>query len=407
MPCFSIVRRIHFLNLLSLVSFLAAAFSCLSPRLDNPGDPSTGSFWRTQWVRCLIGDGLCRSLSVNPPIPNESSPNESSPNASSSNKDITSYSLPSLGIQGIISGSIISLSSDSLTSIGSYIARFSTTGESVEIGGVIQRSDVSLNSYSNNLTYTVRARDGTTKDYSISLSAPRSYASSSLRVWLKADSLSLNDGDSVGTWNDLSGFGNHFSQGNAPQRPIYKTAQIGSLPSLQFRIANSQRLDITGGTGLYVSNSGSLFLVIKVLGTSASGTTLLNIHGGNGREFALQHPNGEFVVCRNALGCNQISALQNPLNSYLAIGSIQDANVTVNEIWNGDTKGSISAAGGVFDYVAGGSPGSGYLSNGNLDADIAEVLFYNTAVSSNERDKIFCYLRAKYKLTATSTSCGI
>lgn len=323
-----------------------------------------------------------------------------------SKKDITSFSIPSLNITGIISENRIQLTADNLTSLTPLVAKFTTTGKSVTVNGVEQISEVTINSFDTNLTYVVTALDNSTKSYVVTLTAPRTYGSSSLRVWLRADSLALNDGDAVQTWNDVSGFGNNATQSVVSQRPILKKNQIGTLSTVQFRSGNTQRLDFSGATGLYITNSGSFFVVMKLIGTNALGTTILNLHRAQGREFSLVHLTGQFLVCRNGLACAQSSGFALPFNSYVAIGSFQNANTTVTELWNGDFKGSISAVGADFDYSGGGTPGEGYLNNGNLDADIAEVLFFNTLITQNEQDKIFCYLRAKYNLTATTTSCG-
>ncbi|MCW7510803.1 hypothetical protein [Leptospira levettii] len=90
-------------------------------------------------------------------------------------KEITSFSIPSLGINGIISDSNISLLSDTLTTFTPLIAKFTTTGKNVSIGDVTQTSEVTSNSFSANLVYTVTATDGTTKDYTVTLTAPRTY----------------------------------------------------------------------------------------------------------------------------------------------------------------------------------------------------------------------------------------
>jgi hypothetical protein len=351
--------------------------------------------------------GISRLFTIKSLTGNNSSAGNNSSTATilSSSKDITSYSIPSLGISGIISGAQISLSSDTLTSFTPLVARFTTTGKSVTISGTNQISDTTANDYSSNLIYTVTAEDGSTQNYTVTLTAPRAYGGSSLVIWLKADSLGLSDGTSVSTWTDLSGYGNHFTQSTGSLQPTYKLNQVNNLPSVQFRMATAQIMRIvSGGTSLYITNSGTLFFVFKLIQTST--TTILNINGGNGREMALTNPAGQYLQCRNGVFCSATSSISIPFNTYISIGSVQDANNTVNELWNGDLKGSISAVGGNFDYVAGALPGTSYLTNGFLDADFAEVLYFNTNLTQNEVDKVFCYLRAKYKLTATNTSCG-
>lgn len=380
---------IHFIKGYSLTAFFVLIALNCSPHLNR---------------NILEYSGLSKLFAASKVIGNN--PTSLTPTISSA-KEITAYSIPSLGITGVISGTQISLSSDTLTSFTPLIARFTTTGKSVTVAGTNQISDTTANNYNSNLIYTVTAEDGSTQNYTVTLTAPRTYGGSSLVIWLKADSLGLSDGVNVSTWTDLSGNGNHFTQGTGAFQPMFKLNQVNGLPAVQFRMATTQNVRInSGGTGLYVSNSGSLFFVGKLIQTNASGTTILNINGSNGREMALTHPTAQYLQCRNGVACASTSGVSIPLNSYIAIGSIQDANTTVNEFWNGDLKGSISAAGGNFDYVAGAAPGTSYLSNGNLDVDFAEVLFFNTNLTQNEVDKIFCYLRAKYNLTATSASCG-
>jgi hypothetical protein len=77
----------------------------------------------------------------------------------------------------------------------------------------------------------------------------------SCNLWISADSLALNDGDSVTTWTDLSGQGNNVSQSNATYRPLYKTNIINGKPALLFDGANDALYggNITGSTCFIVA----------------------------------------------------------------------------------------------------------------------------------------------------------
>ncbi len=323
---------------------------------------------------------------------------------SSARKSITAYSIPALNITGTISGNQITLVSNTLTSFTPQIAAFTTTGKSVTVSNVPQMSGVTSNSYSTNLTYTVTAVDGTTQDYQVTLVAPRTYGGTSLRIWLAADSLGLTDGTVVATWTDLSSFGNTFTQPTATQRPTFRTNQVNGLSAVQFRQATSQGMNIfAGGTGLYASDSGTTIIVFNWIAANALGTTIMTLEGSNGRELNMGNPNGELVPCRNGVGCWPVTNLPVP-KTYIAVGGTQTGTSSHTEIWNGDLKGTRTV--GLMGY-GGASPGTAFISNGNLDADIAEIFFFNAALSQNETDKMFCYLRAKYSLTSTTTSCGI
>lgn len=82
--------------------------------------------------------------------------------------------------------------------------------------GKEQISGVTSNSYSTPLKYIVTGVDGSTNEYTVQMVAPRVLGSGSLRLWFKADQLTLNDGDPIATWSDVSGYGNHIVQAPAP-----------------------------------------------------------------------------------------------------------------------------------------------------------------------------------------------
>lgn len=318
-------------------------------------------------------------------------------------KEITSFSIPSLGINGIISDSNISLLSDTLTTFTPLIAKFTTTGKNISIGDVTQTSEVTSNSFSANLVYTVTATDGTTKDYTVTLTAPRTYGGSSLALWFKADSLNLLDGENVQTWNDFSGKGNHLTQVTFPTRqPVYKTNRVNGLPALNFAQASLTSMSYSGGTGFSSINSGSFFLVFRMPEVHPA-TNLLLVGPANGREINIgASPGNELFLWRNGSGMTPASVNSIPVTSFIAIASIQNTTVSWQEYWNGDLKGNATS--NIESYVTGTT---GSLSNGNLDGDIAEFFYFDSALSQNEIDKVFCYLRAKYKLIATTRSCGI
>ena len=45
------------------------------------------------------------------------------------------------------------------------------------------------------------------------------------------------------------------------------------------------------------------------------------------------------------------------------------------------------------------------VSNANFEGDIAEVMFFDSALSQSETDKVFCYLNTKYNLSSTRKVC--
>ncbi|MCW7494229.1 DUF5018 domain-containing protein [Leptospira soteropolitanensis] len=175
-------------------------------------------------------------------------------------KEILEYSIPSLGVYGIITENKIVITSESIVSISSYIANFKTNGVSVTVNGIEQISGITSNPFTAPLKYIVTGVDGSTNEYTVQMVAPRILGSGSLRLWFKADQLTLNDGDPIASWSDLSGHGNHISQVNTTQRPVIRMNQVNGYPIAEFRSSTVSRMNLSGGIGLYVNNSGSVFL---------------------------------------------------------------------------------------------------------------------------------------------------
>lgn len=55
--------------------------------------------------------------------------------------------------------------------------------------------------------------------------------------------------------------------------------------------------------------------------------------------------------------------------------------------------------------TAGSGSYTNTLANGNLEADIAEIMYFNAALTQTGQDKVFCYLNTKYNLSAARQVC--
>lgn len=86
---------------------------------------------------------------------------------SSSNKEITSYSLN--GISGIITGQNIAVILPYGTNTNSLIATFTTTGINITVNNIPQVSEITPNDFTNPVIYKVTAADGSTTNYTVSV----------------------------------------------------------------------------------------------------------------------------------------------------------------------------------------------------------------------------------------------
>jgi len=102
-------------------------------------------------------------------------------------------------------------------------------------------------------------------------------------LWLKASELDAVNGDRVGTWSDVSGNDNDFSQGTSASQPVYEDGGngINQTPVLRFD-GNDDRLVDEDGTSYLEGLSGvTVFFVVESDVTDVD-------HG----VFATREPNG-------------------------------------------------------------------------------------------------------------------
>jgi hypothetical protein len=96
--------------------------------------------------------------------------------APSSAKDITAYAFPSADNSGLmadadgsINGTQISVTVPTGTDVTALVAVFTTTGQTVSIGGTMQVSGATANDFTNPVTYTVTAADLSTQSYTVTV----------------------------------------------------------------------------------------------------------------------------------------------------------------------------------------------------------------------------------------------
>ena len=210
-----------------------------------------------------------------------------------------------------------------------------------------------------------------------------------LKLWLKADALSLSDGDPVGTWTDSSGNANNATASGSA-RPTYKVAILNGHAALRFDgTANVMNVASVCAQPL------TYFIVGKMTTTST-----YYFDGVSGNRFALS---------------DGLNGTPNNLGLY-AGGAVVESAFTVAgsaaKLWSGvgnAASSSIFKDGAAF---ATGNPGTqgldGGMTIGNrfalslfLNGDIEEIIVYNTALSAGNRQAVEDYLGAKYGITIT------
>jgi hypothetical protein len=243
-------------------------------------------------------------------------------------------------------------------------------------------------------------------------------------VWLRAESITgLSDGDELATWIDDSGNSYNALQTTPANRPLYKEGQLQGQPVVRFN-GSSAYMDLSALVALsncsifialknitpWTYNSGTQIALTRNTTTSGYGTVGF---GGNATAFFTNevlywyHWDGSYV--RGVAYCSTTSSVNGEnLFSYILSGTTESirlnrADLTLSEAGSGG--GGLNAT--TYPPTNIGRIGAGPALSNFLNADIAEILVYNSALSNSDRDRIENYLVSKYKTPLSISGCSL
>ncbi len=219
---------------------------------------------------------------------------------------------------------------------------------------------------------------------------------SNLAMWEKADAITgVSNGGAVATWSDSSGNGRDLTQATSGNRPTYQTNVVNGKPVVRFSAASSQ----------HITNSTNFTTPVTVIyvgkQTGGANQRVLTSVGNN---WLLGFWNGAKNVAY--------------LNGWVAGAGVPGSPATDTSwhVYSAVETGSLSSVYGDGTLLASNASGvagpngisigcwafSGVTECSN--ADVAEVLVYNSALSGNDRAAIENYLNRKYALNSVTES---
>ncbi len=206
---------------------------------------------------------------------------------------------------------------------------------------------------------------------------------SGLSLWLKADALSLSDTDPVASWTDSSGNGNHATQATGANRPLFRTAIQNGLPAVQFDDTNDALV-----TSLNVARSYTIILVASQPVNST--TRIINSVENNNLMSIRRGSNTVYLgsdVFSGTIGVNNVFAMMS-----MTVSTVDPTVLYFNgtDITGGSPP---SANWGTVTFGASG------LNAEPAHALLAEVLVYDTALSTPNRESVEAYLVDKWGIT--------
>lgn len=221
--------------------------------------------------------------------------------------------------------------------------------------------------------------------------------------WLRADDVTVKQGG-VSEINDKSGNGHIVTQSSNSLRAalISSVAAFNNKPTIRF--TKTQWYEKIGGITLpFSSNPITCFMVGSISAIPDAGPN------GFFGYFAATTPTIHAYARIQATGAFRVLIESSTLTTTLSASPVNSANIwgftfTQNDLrsYKNGTAGETLAAQGFISATtpllrfgttdAGGSPASNY------GGDIAEIIMYNTVLSTENRQKVEKYLKLRYNI---------
>lgn len=221
----------------------------------------------------------------------------------------------------------------------------------------------------------------------------------SLIGWWKADAITgLSDGQAVASWVDSSGTGKTATQATPALQPTYKVGILNGKPVVRFNHTNQTGLATPSFThpGLY-----SLFAVANLTSVAANQNVIdADIVGPRQWQFKIVDgtpPAFDLISFVN--GSTAFTATENvSYGSWLLLEGINDA--PGNQVWVRGVAGTPASAAGTPNTSAMAMTigFTAFGPGGWVQGDIAEVIYYSTALSAADRARVENYLIGKYAI---------
>jgi len=205
---------------------------------------------------------------------------------------------------------------------------------------------------------------------------------SGIQLWLRSDSAYSKDAsNNILSWDDCSGNTNNATQASSSNRPKWIDNSLNGKPVIRFDAASNQYLNFNQ---LTLSNF-SFFIVFKKNLSSNSGVLLGN---SSSSDYIGNWSDGNVYMGN---GTVQPYATTGNITNYSYLSITYDGN-NANFYLNGTHKG-LNTGAAVCNYNQVGARSS---TGTYLDGDIAEIIIYNTIISTSDRVAIENYLHNKY-----------
>lgn len=213
-------------------------------------------------------------------------------------------------------------------------------------------------------------------------------------AWFKADGITgLSDAAAVTQWDDASGNGRHVLQATAANQPLYKTAILNGLPVVRFDGSNDRLVS----AAFAQPQEWTVCAVAKTTST-ASLQSIVDTDSGSRHAQLLRANTAVESIAFSAAGSAFTDSETATPTNFNVLTARRDST-TVQVFVNGTSAGSTATTGtpsSVTTVFQLGCTGAG---SQFLTGDIAEAIYFGSALSTTDRQRVQTYLGTKYNIT--------
>ncbi|MFP4191151.1 MAG: chitobiase/beta-hexosaminidase C-terminal domain-containing protein [Candidatus Hydrogenedentota bacterium] len=214
----------------------------------------------------------------------------------------------------------------------------------------------------------------------------------------------LDDGAAMEAWTDQSGQGNHVTQTNAGDRPVFREDVINGLPAVAFD-GTSQQFSFPheSFSGIENLRDFTFISLIRWDGEPTGGIwgTGPSLNNDGNVHFEI-HSDGRLRLRVGDMNDINVSGAVTG-DAWRILGATQhssDDSPLAQVIRDGDVIGTRNQGAGTVDLAEFGGVflGNSHDSQRNFGGAMAEVILYNGVLPSEERRGVENYLREKYEI---------
>ena len=230
--------------------------------------------------------------------------------------------------------------------------------------------------------------------------------SSDVMLWLRADDLSsLNDGDNVTQWDDVTAYGNN-AVSLSGNDPTYNSS--GSYPVVDFTSLNGDFFKVADAVSMKPTTGLTMFVVGSYTTSTSTWSPFViktdTWSWTKGYGLCVDKDNNRTLSFINAW--NGDSRLYGATNTSGTVNRIMEYDYDLSDVYSSVNEGDIQTK--LFSeaiinvtnnlYIGASPNADGTGTRDYLDGEIAEIVLINRGVNEAERIIVANYLYGKYNI---------